>query len=65
MLFRSSAENKQRIFQPFFTTKSTGSGLGLAIVQRYIEANSGTIKALDSALGGAKFEVFLPVVVLK
>jgi signal transduction histidine kinase len=60
-----SDENKEKIFQPFFTTKSTGSGLGLAIVNRYIEAHSGTIKVLNTTLGGAKFEVFLPFVKLK
>lgn len=57
-----SQENKQRIFQPFFTTKSTGSGLGLAIVNRYIEAHSGKITVDDSDLGGAKLEFFLPFV---
>jgi signal transduction histidine kinase len=57
-----SPENKQRIFQPFFTTKSTGSGLGLAIVNRYIEAHSGKITVDDSEFGGAKFEVYLPYV---
>lgn len=60
-----SDENKEKIFQPFFTTKSTGSGLGLAIVNRFVEANSGTIQVLNSTLGGAKFEVFLPFVKLK
>lgn len=60
-----SDENKDKIFQPFFTTKSTGSGLGLAIVNRYIEAHSGSIKVMNSTLGGAKFEVFLPFVKLK
>lgn len=60
-----SEDSKDKIFQPFFTTKSTGSGLGLAIVNRYIEAHAGTIKVINSDLGGAKFEVFLPLVNLK
>lgn len=49
-----------KIFQPFFTTKSTGSGLGLAIVHRFIEAHNGQIVLKNSEFGGAKFEVFLP-----
>ncbi len=49
-----------RIFNPFFTTRSTGTGLGLAIVHRIIDAHGGTIGAFND--GGAVFEVRLPAV---
>ena len=50
-----------RIFNPFFTTRSTGTGLGLAIVHRIIDAHGGTIAAFND--GGAVFEVRVPAAV--
>jgi len=47
-----------RIFNPFFTTRSTGTGLGLAIVHRIIDAHGGNISAFNN--GGAVFELRLP-----
>ncbi len=47
-----------RIFNPFFTTRSTGTGLGLAIVHRIVDAHGGTISVYND--GGAVFEVRLP-----
>lgn len=50
-----------KIFQPFFTTKSKGTGLGLAITKRLIEQYNGTI-SVDSELNeGTTFHVILPV----
>lgn len=54
-------ENRADIFQPYFTTKSNGTGLGLAFVQNVIHAHGGTIRLSDSPLGGARFEVELPL----
>ncbi|MFQ5781108.1 MAG: nitrogen regulation protein NR(II), partial [Nitrospiria bacterium] len=49
-----------KIFYPFFTTKSSGSGLGLAIVQRVIEEHLGKIE-VQSGAGGTSFHIYLPL----
>ena len=49
-----------RIFEPFFTTHATGTGLGLAVVRKVIEAHRGQVRAAQSPLGGARFELELP-----
>lgn len=55
------AEVRDRIFNPFFTTKDTGTGLGLAIVHRIIEAHGGTVRVTsDAKTGGARFAIRLP-----
>jgi nitrogen fixation/metabolism regulation signal transduction histidine kinase len=49
-----------RIFVPYFTTKSNGSGLGLAMVKQIIENHNGTITA-ESAIGtGSCFHLLIP-----
>jgi len=53
-------ENMEKIFTPFFTTKSRGTGLGLAIVAKIVQAHCGTVEALDNPGGGAIFRVTLP-----
>ncbi|HBK37997.1 MAG TPA: two-component sensor histidine kinase, partial [Halomonas sp.] len=52
-----------QVFDPFFTTKPVGqgSGLGLSMVHRIINDHGGTIGVFDSALGGAGFEITLPL----
>lgn len=50
-----------RIFNPFFTTRSTGTGLGLAIVHRIADAHGGSIAVhREPARGGAVFTLSLP-----
>ena len=44
-----------KVFEPFFSTKSTGTGLGLAAVYSIVDAHGGTIVVSRSAAGGAKF----------
>lgn len=48
-----------RLFQPFFTTKSDGTGLGLPITKRIITAHKGNIQ-VSSFPGGTVFQVVLP-----
>lgn len=54
------AENLQRVFHPFFTTKHSGTGLGLAIVHRIAEANGGFVRAGNRPGGGAVFTLSFP-----
>ncbi len=58
-----SVQNRERIFECFFTTHPGGSGLGLAIARRLTEMNGGELKSLEggSSLGGARFSLTLPV----
>jgi signal transduction histidine kinase len=51
----------QKIFLPFFTTKSEGTGLGLAVVQKVALQHGGTIEARNRAGGGAEFLLWLPL----
>lgn len=53
-------ESRQRLFDPFFTTRDTGIGLGLTVTQQIILAHGGSIKAGLSELGGACFTILLP-----
>ncbi len=52
---------RERIFEPFFSTKETGSGLGLAIVQRHIDDAGGHVFCAQSSSGGAKMTVRIPL----
>ena len=53
-------KDKDRIFQPFFTTKSTGTGIGLAICRSIIEAHGGDLRASANHPQGTIFDVALP-----
>jgi two-component system sensor histidine kinase AtoS len=50
-----------KIFRPFFTTKSKGTGLGLAITKRIVEQHGGDICGENRPGGGAVFHINLPV----
>jgi len=52
---------KSRIFEPFYTTKSSGTGLGLSICKKIIEQHKGSIKLISSEVGKTIFEIVLPI----
>ncbi|GAB4302631.1 MAG: ATP-binding protein [Myxococcota bacterium] len=54
-------ELREKIFNPFFSTKDTGSGLGLSISANIIAQHNGFIEAGENEDGkGARFSVFIP-----
>ncbi|SHI86021.1 HAMP domain-containing protein [Mesonia phycicola] len=55
-----SKENKDRIFEPKFTTKSSGMGLGLGIIKTIIEAYEGEINFISPEGEGTTFIVKFP-----
>jgi PAS domain S-box-containing protein len=53
-------ENLEKIFNPFFTTKSEGMGLGLSICNRLITENNGNIHVESEVGKGSRFTLMLP-----
>jgi C4-dicarboxylate-specific signal transduction histidine kinase len=56
-----SAENADRLFNAFFTTKSSGMGIGLSICRSIMEAHGGRLWATANIPHGATFQFTLPV----
>jgi nitrogen fixation/metabolism regulation signal transduction histidine kinase len=56
-----TAQVKEQVFTPYFTTKQKGTGLGLAIVQRIVTEHGGEILVESEPDKGTKFEVSLPM----
>jgi len=54
-------QDRQRIFEPYFSTKEGGTGLGLSIVKRVVEDHNGYIRALPNEPRGTRMTVELPV----
>ncbi len=55
-------EVSDRIFTPFFTTKSTGTGLGLTIAQRAISGHGGEIRVDNNPGIGVTFSMLIPLI---
>ena len=55
------SEHVNRLFEPFYTTKSDGTGLGLATVYRIVEAHDGKIQVSSIKGTGTVFTIFLPL----
>jgi signal transduction histidine kinase len=53
-------ENRETIFEPFYTTKASGIGLGLPIARKIIEQHRGTIRVKENAAQGTSFEILIP-----
>jgi len=56
-----SDKEMNKIFQPFFTTKSKGTGMGLAITRRIVEEHGGSISVNSEYGRGTTFTIILPV----
>jgi two-component system, NtrC family, sensor histidine kinase HydH len=54
-------ENREKIFNPFFTTKEKGTGLGLAVATRIVDQHGGFLDLAERTEGGTKFELLLPL----
>ena len=56
-----SPEDRDKVFQPFFSTKATGTGLGLTIAQRAISGHNGQIRVDNRPGEGVTFTMLLPL----
>ncbi len=56
-----TSEVRDKIFQPFFSTRRSGTGLGLAVVRRIVHAHGGTITCESEQGRGTRFTVRFPV----
>jgi signal transduction histidine kinase/CheY-like chemotaxis protein len=55
-----SEEQRNNIFEPFFSTKDGGTGLGLTVSYNIVTAHGGTLDLMDGRNSGACFRLFLP-----
>jgi nitrogen fixation/metabolism regulation signal transduction histidine kinase len=56
-----SAEEKEKLFLPYFSTKNRGTGLGLAIVSHIVAEHGAHIRVEDNRPVGARFTVEIPI----
>lgn len=55
-----TAEDSEKVFEPYFSKRTGGTGLGLTLVKRIIEAHGGRVRSLLRSETGACFEIILP-----
>ncbi len=55
------SQDRQRIFEPYYSTKESGTGLGLAIVKRIVEDHNGFIRATSNEPKGTKMVIEFPL----
>ena len=55
------ASERDKIFEPFHTTKADGTGLGLAIVHRVVEAHAGEVEVESEEGQGSAFRMRFPM----
>jgi two-component system, NtrC family, sensor histidine kinase HydH len=60
-----AAENRERIFDPFFSTRQGGTGLGLAIASRLLDEHRGYIEVASVVGQGTEMQVYLPMATLR
>ncbi len=58
-----SAEDKEKLFLPYFSTKGRGTGLGLAIVNHILSEHGARVRVEDNRPAGARFYIEIPVTV--
>ena len=56
-----TAEIRERLFLPFYSTKHRGTGLGLSIAAKIIQELGGSIRAESNSPKGARFLIRLPL----
>jgi signal transduction histidine kinase len=56
-----SDDDREHIFEPFYTTKANGMGLGLAICRKIVEEHGGALRLAETHSHGSMFEIVLPV----
>jgi two-component system nitrogen regulation sensor histidine kinase NtrY len=55
-----AADDRDKLFVPYFSTKATGMGLGLSIVHQIVTDHGGTIRVEDNQPRGSRFVIELP-----